>query len=150
MMTEMLLNNVLAWAEQAFVIVSLGALLPLIFRIRHPRSQLADCHLLLAVCMLLPFVQPWQHPVVVVGNAGNLGTHPDLRSPDAPGASPNSPHSVPPSLPWSFILVGALLVGTAARLSWLGFGLWQIRKYRIAARPLHPLPPSILAARAIV
>src|SRR5438105_10518834 len=70
MMTEMLLNNVLSWAAQAFVIVSLGALLPLIFRIRHPRSQLAYCHLLLAACVLLPFVQPWQHPVSTVGGSG--------------------------------------------------------------------------------
>jgi hypothetical protein len=40
MIPDIILNNLQSWATQVFVIGSVGALLPLVFRIRHPRSQL--------------------------------------------------------------------------------------------------------------
>ena len=42
------LENVLPWILQVLVIGFLGAALPLIFRIRHPQSQLVYYQLLLA------------------------------------------------------------------------------------------------------
>ena len=60
MIPEMLYSNLASWAAQVFVIASLGALLPQVFRIRHPRTQLAYGHLVLAVCLALPLIQPWQ------------------------------------------------------------------------------------------
>ena len=66
MTPELFLNNLAAWALQALIIVSIGAVLPRAFRIRHPRSHLAYCHLLLAAGLMLPLIQPWQHPLAVV------------------------------------------------------------------------------------
>src|SRR4030095_15094759 len=60
MIPEMLYSNLAPWAAQVCVIASLGALLPQVFRIRHPRTQLAYGHLVLAVCLVLPLIQPWQ------------------------------------------------------------------------------------------
>jgi hypothetical protein len=57
MIPDILLNNLLPWAVQVCVIGSVGATLPLVFRIRHPRSQLVYCHLLLVVCLVLPVIQ---------------------------------------------------------------------------------------------
>ena len=54
-------SNLVSWVVQVFAIASLGAFLPLVFRIRHPRTQLAYSHLVLAVCLVLPLIQPWQH-----------------------------------------------------------------------------------------
>jgi beta-lactamase regulating signal transducer with metallopeptidase domain len=51
--------NLLAWILQSSVIALVAAALPLIFRVRHPRSQLIWCHFVLALCLVLPFVQPW-------------------------------------------------------------------------------------------
>ena len=47
------LHNLLAWMEQVIAIALAGALLPVVFQVRHPRTQLAYCHLILAVCLLL-------------------------------------------------------------------------------------------------
>jgi len=55
------LENLLAWMLQVLVFASLAALLPLIFRIRHPHAP-AYCHLALIVCLLLPLLQRWSHP----------------------------------------------------------------------------------------
>ena len=60
MIPETFYSNLASWAAQVFVIASLGALLPQVFRIRHPRTQLAYGHLVLAVCLVLPLIQPWQ------------------------------------------------------------------------------------------
>jgi hypothetical protein len=46
-------------------------------------------------------------------------------------------------------LLSVLGAGAAARICWLLFGLWKIRKYRIAATPLYPIPEPVRAAAAI-
>ncbi|MBZ5727101.1 MAG: M56 family metallopeptidase [Acidobacteriia bacterium] len=116
-MAELQVGNLLAWMAQTVLVASVGAVLPLVFRLRHPRTQLAYSHLVLAVCLLLPLFEPWRH---------------------GPG-----PRPVYPVVWW------ALAAGVTARIVWLLGGLWQIRKYRIAATPLYPVPESVAAASAI-
>jgi hypothetical protein len=64
MISQFLQSNLASWIVQVFVIASLGALLPVVFRIRHPRTQLAYTHFVLAVCVFLPLIQPWKHSIV--------------------------------------------------------------------------------------
>src|SRR4029453_8332203 len=64
-MAALSLQNLMAWATQVCVIATLGALLPLLFRLRHPRSQLIYCHVILILALVLPLIQPWDHPVVI-------------------------------------------------------------------------------------
>jgi hypothetical protein len=59
-MFELWERNLPAWIAQVFIIAAVGAIIPALFRIRHPRTQLVYCHLLLAACLVLPFVQPWK------------------------------------------------------------------------------------------
>jgi hypothetical protein len=63
-MMPQLHDNLAAWAVQVLLMGSLGALLPLVFRLRHPRTQLAYNHLVLAACLVLPLIQPW-HPSII-------------------------------------------------------------------------------------
>src|SRR4051812_10184923 len=63
MIFQFLQSNLESWIAQVFVIATLGALLPVLFRIRHPRTQLAYTHLVLAVCVFLPLLQPWTHAI---------------------------------------------------------------------------------------
>jgi hypothetical protein len=72
MTAELSVENLLAWALQVLVIGSIGALLPAIFRIRHPRSQLIYCYLVLALYAVLPVVEPWQHHVAPSGQMGSV------------------------------------------------------------------------------
>src|SRR6185369_4355944 len=140
MMPQLLLDNLQSWALQVFAIASIGAVLPLVFRIRHPRSQLAYCHLLLAACLFLPLIQPWQHPTVLVTT-----TKPALTTASVPSqvAAP-----LDALFPWSQAAAWVLIAGFAGRLCWTGVGLWMIRRHKAAATPIYPLPASISEACA--
>ena len=56
-------QNFLSWMAQIAVVVLVGLPLPGLLRIRHPRSQFIYYKLLLALCLALPFLQPWHHPI---------------------------------------------------------------------------------------
>src|SRR5215831_7878215 len=64
MMPSSFLNNVVPWILQVLVIGLIGAALPILFRIQHPRSQLIYCHIVLAACLVFPAIQPWHHPLI--------------------------------------------------------------------------------------
>ena len=115
-----LAGNLLAWIVQTLIVAMAAALLPIVFRIRHPRTQLYYCHAVLALCLALPLIQPWRNLARTVSPA------PPLR-----------------------ILLGVLAAGVAIQLSWMSAGLWRIRRYRIASTPLYPVPEAMHAASAI-
>jgi hypothetical protein len=167
MIPDTYLHNLLPWVEQVIVLALVGALLPVVFQVRHPRTQLAYCHVVLVTCLLLPFLQPWRHPVVVisentpaapddtpVATASPGGRIPD-RSAALPDAHLSTRLSSPPSEPFwrklslERLWLGILAAGVLGRLSWLLAGLWHIRRYRIAATPLYPIPETLQAASAL-
>ena len=61
-------GNWLSWTEQVLIVASLASFLPAVLRLRHPQTQLAFYHAVLVLCLLLPLVQPWRHPVLLVEN----------------------------------------------------------------------------------
>ena len=168
MMFEPYASNVLSWMGQVLIIASVGALLPIVFRIRHPRTQLAYCHVLLLVCLLMPLVQPWRRPIVTVEQAGlaqadsvvetespapseMTGARREAARRDSRGITPTRGA---PQSPWTKeratrLVMWLLIAGALGRLCWSLAGLWQARKQRIAAMPLYPIPESVLAASAI-
>lgn len=119
-------GNLLAWMEQAFLLASIGSLLLLLFRIRHPWTKLGYCHTLLLVCLALPWIQPWRHEAAPSAAATHWIALPDTR-----------------------LILWLLLAGGAAKLGWLLAGLWRIRKYRISSMPMYPIPESVRAASAV-
>ena len=131
MIPGFVLDNLTPWLIQVLLVGTVGALLPFVFRIRHPRSQLAYCHIVLALCLLLPLIQTWQDSMAIV--AGN---------------SFQPPREVA-TVSWSAVAVWILLGGVIAKLAWLGIGLVQLRRYRKCAVPLSPLPDSIRQARQL-
>ncbi|MBZ5632844.1 MAG: M56 family metallopeptidase [Acidobacteriia bacterium] len=166
MILDTALRNLLPWMAQATMIALVAALLPAVFQVRHPRTQLAYCHLMLAVCLLLPFLQPWRHPVVVIPE-NNPAADDTLVAAVLPAAQTSTETSEAaglrsaqfssPPVPQPFwrklradeLLLGILAAGVLGRLSWLLAGLWHIRRYRIAATPLYPIPESVQAASAV-
>jgi beta-lactamase regulating signal transducer with metallopeptidase domain len=128
-MPEATLANLIAWTEQVFVIAALGWLLPIVFRVRHPRTQLIYGHVVLALCLILPLVEPWRHPVI----------HRSAMVTTFPNAIPK----------WTLIVLSIVAAGAVVRFGWLLAGLWQIRRYRIGAMPLYPIPESVRAAAAV-
>jgi beta-lactamase regulating signal transducer with metallopeptidase domain len=124
-------DNLISWILQAIIIASLGALLPLVLRIRHPKSQLAYYHAILLLCFALPWIQPWQDTLAV------MTAHP---------ASVATPVNVFSS---GDVVAGILVLGAVAKLCWLGLGFWQLRRYRRFAIPLTPSPEPIREARRL-
>jgi beta-lactamase regulating signal transducer with metallopeptidase domain len=150
--------NLLAWMEQALILALAGSLSLRVLRVRHPRTQLAFCHALLAMCLLLPFLQPWRHPVIDVSGteedpvtaAPSPAPSAEIRKSAIPAPAPPIPQSpVKTQIPWTRVVLWTLIAGVAAKLCWLLGGLWRIRKYRIGAMPLYPIPESVQAAAAI-
>jgi hypothetical protein len=130
MISQILNDNLTSWIVQVFALAALGSLLPLLFRIRHPRTQLAYCHLVLVVCAVLPVIQPWRHRIIVVqdsaaGPAANV---------TVPLESMLPIHAFPE---WNQILSWILIAGLLIRLPWLAAGLMKIRTYRLAGKPLE-------------
>ena len=170
-MTVALGSNLLAWMAQTSLLAAAGALLPPLLRVRHPRTHLAYCHAVLGFCLLLPMLEPWSHPPLSVPAGGVAETAPASVSGPAgipvagnarpklslQIAPPRAPATSTPSLhgtAWTRwtdarVLLGILCAGALARICWLLLGLWKIRRYRILATPLYPVPESVRAASAI-
>jgi hypothetical protein len=51
-----LAHNLLAWIVQTALFASVAALLPILFRVRHPKTQLYYCHAALAFCLIPPAI----------------------------------------------------------------------------------------------
>ena len=123
------LDNLTSWLIQVFLVASVGALLPLLLRIRHPRSQLVYCHSVLLLCFALPVIQPLQESLIVA----------TARVSDVQPAQN-------PQVAWGTVVLWLLVAGILARLCWLGAGLRQLTRYRNSAIPIRPTPDSIREA----
>jgi beta-lactamase regulating signal transducer with metallopeptidase domain len=160
-------GNMLAWMAQSCVFASIAALLPLLFRVRHPETRVAYGHTVIVVCVFLPLLQPWKHdPSVRQFAAGStVSGLPPAATSGPKAASPlifNVLLKTGPGNPltadresvlvdvregrWFFWILGG---GAALKLIWMLGGLWRIRTYRIAATPLYPVPETLKAASAI-
>jgi len=140
MIPESVLQNLQSWIVQVFVIASIGVALPLLFRMRHPRSQLVYCHLVIAACLVLPVIQPWQHPIIQVSKAQSSAAPSVLATPKEITFSSRE-------IPWRQIVAWTILLGALVRLCWTAFGLWVIRRHKSTATPLYPIPESIREAQ---
>jgi TonB family protein len=118
--------NVLAYCAQVMLLVLVCAGLPRVLGLRSPVVQYAFWRTLLAVCLLLPLVQPLRPANMVFVPAPEQPsaavTPPPLAV--APIASISSPFD------WTRIVLVVLVAGVAARLLWLVVGAVQLRAMR--------------------
>src|SRR5262245_61752947 len=136
------LYNLVVWIAQVFMITSIGALLPLLFRIEHPRSNLLYFRLLLIVALLLPLIQPIQHDIVILSEAPQASI---LQADPSADATPQSSTH----WQWRDLVLALLVVGFVVRIVWLSGGLWQLGRLKKSSLALHPVPESIQIARAV-
>ncbi len=130
-------SNLISWSFQILLLVGVGALLPCLLRAREPGVLLRYSQFLLIACLLLPGVQPWQHPLLVlpaaVEEAGQAAAAEQVQSP-------------PVKFQWEEAVVPFLVGGAALRLLWLAVGLWRLRRYREESVAWSPLPPAVIDA----
>ncbi len=140
-MTPWYFDNLVHWTGQVVAIISIGLVLAHMLRMRHPRRQLLFCHFLLIASLLLPAIQPWHHPLILVRHrAASAATQAQI----APSRNPS-----PPGTPWQANAIWVLAAGAAAKLCWLAMGLWRVRRYRASATPLVPVPAAVQEAKKL-
>jgi len=140
MSPQMWLENLAAYSLQIALLILAGSVLVYVFRLKSPGVLLVFWQTLLAVCLLLPVLQPWRQPAPgappqSVLETGSVQTFLSTRPPAAP------PRSVP--FP-KYVVIGAVLgAGVAARFLWLGIGLLRLRRYRNKSRRAAMSPDSV-------
>jgi bla regulator protein blaR1 len=148
MTTDLWLRNLTAFGFQSGVLVAGGYLLAKAFRLDEPRAALAYWRVILVVCLLLPFCQPW-HAVlsqaVVIGETS-------ASIPQA-GARTVSVAEFAAAPAWPSIerlIAIALWIGIAVRAAWLAIGAWVLGRIRHDADALDPVPDAIARAQDLV
>ena len=120
-----LVADLTAWALQTALLLSVGLLLPSLFRLRAPRVCLAYWQGLLLTVLLLPLLQPRAGMVSFAEEVAVAG--PWLGQLAGSGVDGSAGWT------WQQALLAFLAAGTLGRLAWLGAGLRALRSYRRAS-----------------
>ncbi len=128
MSTALVWSNILAYSLQVGLLVAVAAFVPALVRMRAAGARLLYWQLLLAACLLLPWVRPWHREVI----AANVSVTTVVTSVVVAAPAPARIHIAPGEL-----LLYLLAAGVVARLVWLGVGFWRLRRYRLHSVPLE-------------
>jgi TonB family protein len=127
-------SNLVAYWLQVAALVLAGSAMAAVSRLAVPRMVHAYWRGLLAACLLLPLVQPWQ--ALEMGKVTLMG--PTALDFAAPAAAPRFAWF--PAAHWILVI---LIAGAILRFAWLALGLAKLRRYRRAALPFETLPDGI-------
>lgn len=128
MSTTAFAADLTAYVLQTSLILSVGLLLPVLFRLRDARAALLYGQGLLFTVLLLPLLQPEPVRTTFAGEMTVTG--------EWLGQLAETPGN-------GNLLLGILGLGILLRLAWLGLGLLTLRSWRRGARPAR-LAPEIL------
>ncbi len=131
MTLHLLLKDLANYSVQIAAVILAGSVAPLLLRVRRPDAMLVYRQMLLAACLLLPFVQPWNHPTIDSSVEVSIGV----------GTITNATAAARRHLTWEETAALLLGAGVLARLCWLGIGFARLRRYQSRAEVLIPLPP---------
>lgn len=146
MIDHMWLQNLAAYSLQVAALILAGAALVYVFRLKAPTVLLAFWQALLAVCLLLPLIQPWRTPqpaAPALTSTTVLTSAPIL--PDSGVVWPVSASlpARPMPFPTYETIVVILGAGVGLRFVWLAIGMVRLRRYRNKSRRLAVLPEVI-------
>ncbi|PYS25634.1 MAG: hypothetical protein DMG11_22480 [Acidobacteria bacterium] len=130
-------ENFLSWFVQVSAVACVGAVLPKIFRIRHPRSHLVYCYALLVACLGLPLLQPWVNPNFNGAQAGHSVFRDEMPFQQFDAF-------------WNGIAVWLLLGGIFIKVGFFLTGLLRIHRYTTSAVPLQIPKESVLSACRLI
>ena len=129
-MDASLLANLLAYSAQIACLAAVGSLLPLLLRIDAADVRHAYWRALLALCVILPWMQGRHEPAPDAPAAAADGVAPPIVSTIVEGVA-----GVAPAADWVAPLAGGLLAaGVVVRLVWLGAGLLHLGRLRASGR----------------
>jgi TonB family protein len=132
------ISNLVAYSLQIAVLAATGTLLAYIFRLRIPRVMLSYWQILLLMCLFVPYLQNWSHPVVNSTASVNATTSNLIIS----KTSFLALLGLERFLQWKTVFL-ILAAGTCLRLIWIASGLIRLRKFRRKSQ-LFPGDHSII------
>src|SRR5262245_8678329 len=144
MTIELSLRNLVAYAGQIALIAGTAAIAARLLGLRSPRVMLAYWQIVLFGCLVLPLFQSWEYAAPPPAPPVSLALADQKVLPsDAIVISSAAP------APWRtaslvFLAIGA---GMFARSLWLVTGAFRLRRLRVSAQPLVPLPESFAVAQ---
>ena len=144
-------SNLAYWSAQVALLALAAGFLPYIFKIRQPRVLLIYWRALIAVSLLLPFVQPYRPPpatasAIVMSNQEFARDFPNFKFDQIPRARPVSYWYVHKFEIIAQIIGLIILAGIAARFTILALGLLKLRQFRRASSPIanHAASSAVL------
>jgi len=138
MTLHLLLKDLANYSVQIAAVIAVGSVAPLLLCVRRPDAMLIFRQMLLAACLLLPFVQPWSHPAADSSVTVSVGM----------ATVTNVTAATTRHISWEETAALLLVAGMLVRLGWLGIGFARLRGYRNRAEVLIPLPPVFDALQA--
>jgi TonB family protein len=130
MNTPLLLDNLVAWSAQVFILVMAAATAT--FALRAARPRLYFWQAILAAVVILPLTALWNRPTIVPVEYV-------LSAAPAPTAVSLNPPAAAPAWRMEPVL-GLLALGAALRLLWIAGGLLRLARIRRTAQTLHKPP----------
>lgn len=127
MSPELLLINLANYSWQLVALIAIGIAMPIVFRMREPRSHLLYLQLLLLAALLLPALQPWTQPIQMTRGVSHFT--PPM---NAAGAVAGTVWWI-----WQEYVLTLMAAGAGARLLWIALGLWRLSSYRENAQPIQ-------------
>ena len=121
MMGRLIWANLVTYSLQIGLLVGLAGFVPSLLRLRFARARLVYWQILLAVCLVLPLMRPWQRVVI---------SAPAVQSVTPAVIAVSSTPASRPTLPRSELALLAIAAGALIRLGWLAVGFRRLRRYR--------------------
>ncbi|HVT95451.1 MAG TPA: M56 family metallopeptidase [Bryobacteraceae bacterium] len=128
-------HNLLVYNLQILVLIAACGLAIAALRLRNPNVRMLSMQAVLALCFLLPLLQPRLDVQARVA-AETLGVY------AATSATAGAPQFTLP--PLSTMLLGLALLGAAGRVVWIGVGLVRLSRYRRHATPAPTVHQHLL------
>jgi beta-lactamase regulating signal transducer with metallopeptidase domain len=144
------LRDLIAYSIQIAALVGAAAILANVLRVRAPKVRLAYWQALLALCLFLPLLEPWQREVLQAPTVFRGAAAPSIAVTPAPSGTGLGPvvTRAPFGIPLAEIVSFAICAGIVFRVFWMGLGLTRLWMYRRRAqRPAEPVPAVTEARR---
>jgi TonB family protein len=115
------LNNLIAYSLQIAILASAGTLFAHLFRLRLPRVTLIYWQAVLFICLFVPFLQRWEHPVLRRVISRSV-------SPAIASVAVTTKMESPVLIPWEMLAL-LLAAGIFLRLAWLAIGFFRLHLF---------------------
>ena len=137
------LSNLVAWSLQVALLTAASAVVLALLRVNAPFIRHGWWRAVLALCLILPLLQPWQAPASIPIGGDLSAEFSEMRPVFGIQSSDAAVRLAPAGTTrlvaaWPAALAFVLIAGAVLRFAWLGAGLFRLRRLRGAGQQAQP------------